>query len=537
MTSLDDEPATVLQPPTPPLAGMAGRLLRARPVDWPVDWPASAEPALWLAATLLLLVVTMTVLTDWNRAAAIHNAAAAGAPTAASDGMWLESEIDKERLVPYILANDPDVAAALSPATETPASLALARAALNRKLEMLCDGTAAGVIYVLDSQGMSVASSNWNKKDSFVGVNFAFRPYFKQAQQDGSAAYFASGMVSHLPGLFIAHRVIVDGQFVGVVVVKVQFEALEARWAQLGGEVMVAERHGIVLLTDVPPWRFQTLNDLPDAQRDQLRRSGQYGDAPLTSLFCTTLSNGAVKVGGATEVSVKAAIPTTDWTLYLLLPIGSALLAADRSSVGVAVLVTALLIGVALTVRGWIKNYREMSTRNEEIRRQAVTDSLTQLPNRRAFAATLERQWRYCGNARLPLAAAMIDVDHFKAYNDFYGHQAGDECLRLIAQVLRESATRPEDMAARYGGEEFVLLLPGTDLAGVQVVAEALRNRLRRLEMAHITSPNGAVVTVSVGVASLVPADETGAASLIASADKALYQAKRAGRDQVVGAA
>jgi len=329
----------------------------------------------------------------------------------------------------------------------------------------------------------------------------------------------------------------VDGQFVGVVVVKVQFEALEARWAQLGGQVLVAERHGIVLITDVPPWRFQTLAPLPDAQRDQLRRSGQFGDAPLTALLCSTIAGGAVRLGGTTDVSVKAAIPTTDWTLYLLLPIGSALLAADRMADGVALLVTALVIGVALTVRGWIKNYSEMSAHNEEIRRQAVTDSLTQLPNRRAFASNLDRQWRHCCKTRMPLAAAMIDVDHFKAYNDFYGHQAGDECLRLIAQVLRESATRAEDMAARYGGEEFVLLLPGTDLAGAQVVAEALRSRLRRLELAHMTSPNGAVITVSVGVAALVPADENGAASLIESADKALYQAKRAGRDQVVCAA
>jgi diguanylate cyclase (GGDEF)-like protein len=533
MTSLDDKPVTVLNPPIPPVARMAGKLLRARRIDW----PACREPAAWLAATLLLLVFMLTVATDWNRAAAIRNAATTGAPTAASDGMWLESEIDKERLVPYILANDPDVAAALTPGTKSAASLALARAALNHKLEMLCDGTNAGVIFVLDAKGMSVAASNWNTKDSFVGVDYNFRPYYKQARQDGAAAYFASGIVSHLPGLFISHRVMVDGQFVGVVVVKVQFEALEARWAQLGGQVLVAERHGIVLITDVPPWRFQTLAPLPDAQRDQLRRSGQFGDAPLTALLCSTIAGGAVRLGGTTDVSVKAAIPTTDWTLYLLLPIGSALLAADRMADGVALLVTALVIGVALTVRGWIKNYSEMSAHNEEIRRQAVTDSLTQLPNRRAFASNLDRQWRHCCKTRMPLAAAMIDVDHFKAYNDFYGHQAGDECLRLIAQVLRESATRAEDMAARYGGEEFVLLLPGTDLAGAQVVAEALRSRLRRLELAHMTSPNGAVITVSVGVAALVPADENGAASLIESADKALYQAKRAGRDQVVCAA
>jgi diguanylate cyclase (GGDEF)-like protein len=128
----------------------------------------------------------------------------------------------------------------------------------------------------------------------------------------------------------------------------------------------------------------------------------------------------------------------------------------------------------------------------------------------------------------------MIDVDHFKAYNDFYGHQAGDDCLRMIAQVLRASATRQGDMAARYGGEEFVLLLPGADIAGARVMAEALRSGLRRLRVAHTTSPTASIVTVSVGVAVGVPEAENGAAALISAADKALYQAKRAGRDRVV---
>jgi len=532
MTSLDDEPATVLSPPLSP-ATRAAKAVRVRGARG-VEWSTLLEPAMWLAAAALILTVTTISFADWNRQTTIRAAAAAAAPTAASDAMWLESEIDKQRLVPYILANDPDVLAALSPAHEGAAGLALARAALNRKLAMLCDGTTAGVIFVLDANGMSVAASNWNTKDSFVGVDYSFRPYYKLARQNGADEYFASGIVSHLPGLFISHRIMAGGKFVGVVVVKVQFGDLEARWSQMNSQVMVAQRYGIVLVTDVPDWRFQTLTKLPEALRDEVRRSGQFGNAALTSLVCTPLGGGAVRLNGVAEVPVKAAIPTTDWTLFLLLPIGPALTTATQMADGMALLVTALVIGVALMFRGWIKSYTAIAAHNEEIRRQAVTDPLTQLPNRRAFAASLDRYWRSCARSRTPLAAAMIDVDHFKAYNDFYGHQAGDECLRLIAQVLRETATRPEDMAARYGGEEFVLLLPGTDIAGALVVVEALRHRLRRLGIGHVTSPNGAIVTVSVGLASVVPCEESGAAVLIAKADKALYQAKNNGRDEAV---
>jgi diguanylate cyclase (GGDEF)-like protein len=528
MTSLDDEPATVLSPPLSPAKRTKAARVRG------VDWAAFVEPAMWLAAAGLILIVTTISFGDWNRLTTIRNAAAAAAPTAASDAMWTESEIDKQRLVPYILANDPDVLAALSPTGGGAAALAMARAALNRKLGMLCDGTTAGVIFVLDASGLSIAASNWNTKDSFVGVDYSFRPYYKLARQNGADEYFADGVVSHRPGLFISHRIMAGGKFVGVVVVKVQFDALEARWSQLNSQVLVAQRNGIVLVTDVPDWRFQTLTKLPLDVRDRVWRSGQYGNAPLTSLDSVPIGGGAVQLNGVDEVPIRAAIPTTDWTLFLMVPIGPALATATQMADGMALLVTALVIGGALVLRGWIRTYTAIAAHNEEIRRQAVTDPLTQLPNRRAFAASLDRHWRSCARSRTPLAAAMIDVDHFKAYNDFYGHQAGDECLRLIAQVLRETATRPDDMAARYGGEEFVLLLPGTDIAGALVVVEALRHRLRRMGIGHVTSPNGAIVTVSVGLASVVPSDESGAAVLIAKADKALYQAKNAGRDEAV---
>jgi hypothetical protein len=186
MKNQDDKSSAVLSPPIRSVARQTKAFLRAR------HWPLLVGQAAWLAAALLILAVTMVAFKGWNRSAAIHGVAAAGAPTAVSDGMWLASEIEKQRLVPYILANDPDVVTALISGPRGQASLATARAALNRKLEMLCDGTTAGVIFVLDASGKSVAASNWNTKQSFVGVDYAFRPYYKLVRQGEAVIPFSA---------------------------------------------------------------------------------------------------------------------------------------------------------------------------------------------------------------------------------------------------------------------------------------------------------------------------------------------------------
>jgi diguanylate cyclase (GGDEF)-like protein len=128
----------------------------------------------------------------------------------------------------------------------------------------------------------------------------------------------------------------------------------------------------------------------------------------------------------------------------------------------------------------------------------------------------------------------MIDVDHFKKYNDHYGHQGGDDCLRQIAEAIKLGAQRPTDLAARYGGEEFVVLLPETDPAGAAVVAEQIRARVARLEIPHAKSDTSSRVTISLGIATLAPDAEGVAGSLVARADANLYRAKERGRDRAV---
>ncbi len=170
---------------------------------------------------------------------------------------------------------------------------------------------------------------------------------------------------------------------------------------------------------------------------------------------------------------------------------------------------------------------------NQELQRLTATDGLTGVANRRRFDEALEHEWRRAIRANAPLACIMIDIDHFKAFNDRYGHLQGDACLRQIAHALVSTVRRAGDIVARYGGEEFAVVLPATTLVGAKLVAEQLRTDVVKLKIQHDASATGPHVTISLGVASTVPRQGVAPATLVAAADRALYQAKRSGRNCV----
>ena len=175
---------------------------------------------------------------------------------------------------------------------------------------------------------------------------------------------------------------------------------------------------------------------------------------------------------------------------------------------------------------------REIEALQQQLHEQAVRDPLTALANRRFFDSVIEREAARALRDDEPLALLMVDVDHFKNFNDSYGHQAGDECLRAIAGCLRAAARRGGDLAARYGGEEFCLVLVDTDAVVAGRLAERLRQSVAALDIVHSGSPL-ARVTVSIGVAVMPAAGINDASSLLRAADRALYQAKQDGRDRV----
>jgi len=170
----------------------------------------------------------------------------------------------------------------------------------------------------------------------------------------------------------------------------------------------------------------------------------------------------------------------------------------------------------------------------DKLRLLSSQDGLTGITNRRTFDMTIEVEWKRAIRSSLPLSLIMIDIDFFKNYNDSLGHQAGDECLKKIAASIKKSLKRPGDLAARYGGEEFVVLLPGTTLSGAVQLAQYLRTDIEKLKIAHPDSKISDVITISLGVSSVVPSQDSKPGQLIAQADKALYKAKREGRNRVL---
>jgi diguanylate cyclase (GGDEF)-like protein len=168
---------------------------------------------------------------------------------------------------------------------------------------------------------------------------------------------------------------------------------------------------------------------------------------------------------------------------------------------------------------------------NLELARLATIDGLTQVANRRCFDSTIDQEWKRLAEESRPLSLVLCDVDYFKRFNDFYGHQAGDDCLVRVARALQDSTRRATDLVARYGGEEFAVLLPETDLSRAEEAIYRLRFAVESLMIPHAQSDASEWVTVSLGVACQVPQLGQTPQNLIAAADAALYQAKQQGRN------
>lgn len=171
---------------------------------------------------------------------------------------------------------------------------------------------------------------------------------------------------------------------------------------------------------------------------------------------------------------------------------------------------------------------------NLELERLVTLDGLTQVANRRRFDEYLSQEWRRMAREQQYLALILCDVDYFKSYNDHYGHQAGDTCLKNIAAAMRNTLKRPADLVARYGGEEFAIILPYTAIQGAVAVAQEIQKAINLLRLPHIQSQISDFITVSFGVSSLIPSHDLNWETLIKTADEALYQAKKQGRDRIV---
>lgn len=187
-------------------------------------------------------------------------------------------------------------------------------------------------------------------------------------------------------------------------------------------------------------------------------------------------------------------------------------------------------------VKARVKTQLTLKAQTDALRMLAALDGLTGVPNRRVFDERLELEWRACRRSGAPLSLLMIDVDHFKLYNDHYGHLEGDSCLKAVAAALASCVERSRDLVARYGGEEFVCLLPDTDLDGARHLAEKIRASVSGLAIPHSESKTAAIVTISLGLACVQDFTVVEPKALLKFADRQLYMAKQAGRNQLAAA-
>ncbi|WP_181256753.1 diguanylate cyclase domain-containing protein [Merismopedia glauca] len=174
----------------------------------------------------------------------------------------------------------------------------------------------------------------------------------------------------------------------------------------------------------------------------------------------------------------------------------------------------------------------DLQKANQKLHQLAMLDGLTGIGNRRRFDEYLQQEWRRLQREEKPLSLILCDVDFFKLYNDYYGHQAGDECLKQVAQAISRGIKRSSDFVARYGGEEFAIILPNTSIEGAIQISKAISEEVAQLQLPHVSSSVSCYVTLSLGIGSVIPTPESCPEILIATADRALYQAKTEGRNR-----
>ena len=402
----------------------------------------------------------------------------------------LRGELEKQRALPVILARDPDVRQALTGGS---------RHGLDLKLEAIAKEARAAVIYLLGPDGVAIAASNWNEPTSFVGSNYSFRDYFKGAVANGAAEQFALGTVSQRPGLYVTRRIEEGGRSLGVIVVKAEFDRVEADWRALGGRTYVVDRRGVVLLSTVEDWRFRVETPLDPATAVAIRDSLQFGTAPLTMLPLQErgdLLQGADAFAGR-YVRIRQPVATTDWLLEVLQPVDAAIAAGRSQSQALAALL--LMPGAALAGFALYRRQRNLARQEADARSKAeleerVAERTAELAgaNERLVAemAKRTRAQERLSNLREELAKAnrLATLGQITAG---VAHEVNQPlaALRTYAENARTFLRRAEPADADGALVRIVSL---TDRIGA--ITEALRGFARRSKEPLAPVPIGTII-------------------------------------------
>lgn len=319
----------------------------------------------------------------WAQFTAGNTASADASQLAASNTLLFNSELQKFRLLPVALAEYPDVSALLSAGTES--------GAVNDRLERLAAKTSAAAIYVIRSDGLTVAASNYRKPTSFVGQNYAFRPYFRDALRNGDAELFALGTVSGRPGLYLARRLGSADRPLGVIVVKIEFDALQREWAKQAGVTMLADGHDIVIISGRPEWQFRTLRNLRANERLEIDESRLFEGSNLATLPFD-VSKSELSFGGVQYRSVKHRVALKNGTLVVLMPMARAVASARAQARTVVGSVLFVLLGLVAWQFRQFERAATQQTVQRELEHQ-VTERTAELveANRQLMIESAER--------------------------------------------------------------------------------------------------------------------------------------------------
>ncbi|SDP51188.1 two-component system, NtrC family, C4-dicarboxylate transport sensor histidine kinase DctB [Phyllobacterium sp. OV277] len=301
------------------------------------------------ALAVFLILGALLAANDYGRNRAYQTLETRATSAAELNAVLLRTVLEKQRSLPFVLSQDRDLISALTSRSESMLHL------VDRKLESLIEGTHASVIYLLDAKGTALSASNWQEPTSFVGIDYSFRPYYLRALASGSAEHYALGTISKRPGLYISRRIDGPSGLLGVIVVKVEFDELEADWRKSSDPSYVIDPRGIVLITSFPEWRFMAQAAIPADQVGPIRESLQFGAAPLAPLSVTpALTQSSpdrvtAQLPGSNQdaefIRVRVPVPTTSWSLQLLAPAGAAVTESIRSAQLAALAVLAPVLG------------------------------------------------------------------------------------------------------------------------------------------------------------------------------------------------
>ncbi len=442
-------------------------------------------------ALLLVAFAVLRIVDHTMRSRAIGYEQVEARDEAAILATSLNSELDKFSFLPLALAQDPEV----QELTRTPGGRS---ASLNRRLQTLAAQSDAAAIYVMDRNGETLAASNWDLPTSFVGSNYAFRDYFHEAMQAGSATQFALGTVSRKPGLYIASRIGPEAAPTGIVAVKVEFGRTEANWARATRGVYVTDAHGVVLLTSNPGWRFHVAAPQVASTRDAQEDEKQFGTAPLPPLKLSKPPAGG-EVVQVPLVEARQAISPVGWELHLLIDPGArvaAALATGRLALLLFLIAIVALFFTTQMVRRRRKSHEDAMV---ALRTRTLREQLSQA-NRLATLGQISAGVNH--EIGQPVAALRVFAENGEKFieagkpeqakRNFHEIVGLADRIGLITGELRKFSRRQPGESRvveigeiidgallllhdRIGARERSIELPGESLRTIQIEAEHIR--------------------------------------------------------------